>query len=109
MAVRKLNAAAQGPVACGPGLADANAWPCILEYLVTDKYPDGEKRETSALVIVADGSGWRGCVSDKDNNRTLWRTAATVEGLLLELETALAADDPAAWRQAGGFKGRKRK
>jgi hypothetical protein len=109
--LRKVVSASQPAAASGgPGVADAASWPCLLEYLTATVYPDGQARETSAVIIVCDAAGWRGCVSDKDNGRTLWRAATTLEGLLLSLEEALATDDPAAWRQAAGkaLKGKKR-
>lgn len=110
MALRKITQQAGSATGGGPGCADMATWPGILEYLQTTAYPDGLAREPSCLIIVADGSGWRGCLSDKDNQRTLWKTAATIEDLLLMIETALQEDDPAAWRQssAAKFKGKKR-
>lgn len=110
MALRKIVAAAAGPGAGALEITDAGTWPCLVEYLTVASYPDGSPRQVSSLIIVADRSTWRGCVADKDNDRTLWRSASTLEGLLLELEQALAADDPASWRQAGGgFKNRRKR
>lgn len=109
MALRKLTAASQSNAASGPGLADANDWPELLAYLTETKYPTGEAREPSCLIIVADTSGWRGCVSDKDNARTLWKTAPSIDDLLNALEQALAEDDPTAWRQAAKARSGKRK
>lgn len=110
MALKKVTTPAASAAASGPGVEDRAAFPLLLEYLAETKYPDGTAREPSALIIVADVSGWRGCVSDKDNGRTLWKTATTVEGLLLALEEALAVDDPSLWRAASAtkFKGKKR-
>lgn len=110
MALRKIVQAAGEAAPAGPGLADAAAWPHLLEYLTVAKYPDGSAREVSSLIILADGTGWRGCLSDKDNGRTMWKTAITVEGLLLALEAAVAEDDPSQWRQsaAAKWKGKKK-
>lgn len=110
VALRKITQTPGSPAQSGPGASDAEQWPNLWEHLTATTYPDGSARQTSAVIIVADVSGWRGCVSDKDNGRTLWRTADSVEGLLLALEEALAADDPTAWRQAGGgFKNRRKR
>lgn len=110
VALKKITQTPGSSSPSGPGASDAEQWPNLWEHLTATKYPDGSDRQTSAVIIVADAAGWRGCVSDKDNNRTLWRTADSVEGLLLALEEALAADDPTAWRQAGGgFKGRRKR
>lgn len=110
MALRKILKEAKGPEGAGPGAADKGTWPTLLEYLTETKYPDGSAREVSCLVITADATGWRGCVSDKDNSRTMWKTAETVEGLLLALELGLMADEPSDWRQsaAAKWKGKKR-
>lgn len=108
--LKKLTQAATAGPPAGPGVEDAAAFPTLLEYLTALKYPTGEPREPACLIIVADAAGWRGCVSDKDNNRTLWKTSSSVEGLLLTIEQALAEDDPSAWRQAAAakWKGKKR-
>lgn len=104
MALRKVQQASSQPGASGPGVEDAAAFPMLLEYLTATRYPTGEPREPACLIVVADASGWRGCVSDKDNQRTMWKTATTVEGLLLTIEQALQEDDPGAWRQAASAK-----
>jgi hypothetical protein len=110
MALRKIVGQTGGGAAPVGTLADVATWPCLVEYLTMTSYPDGAARQVASLIVVADSSSWRGCVSDKDNDRTLWRSSATLEGLLLELEQALAADDPASWRQAGGgFKGKRKR
>lgn len=109
MALRKVITPAGGPAASGPGAEDVTSWPNLWEHLTATQYPDGTARETSSIIIVADVSGWRGCLSDKDNGRTMWKTASSVEGLLLALEEGAAADDPSAWRAAGGGLKNRRK
>lgn len=110
MALKKIAKGDGQSSNAGPGAEDALSWPNLWEHLSMHVYPDGSPRQTSSVIIVADNSGWRGCLSDKDNDRTLWRTASTVEGLLLALEEAAASDDPSVWRQAGAskWKGKKR-
>lgn len=110
VALRKIVTAAGSPSSGGPGVEDAKSWPTLVEYLTCTAYPDGQPRVPSALVIVADSSGWRGCLSDKDNQRSLWKVSPTLEGLLLALEEAAAGDDPGQWRQSaeGKWKGKKR-
>lgn len=110
MALRKIAPTAGSPTGGGPGVEDAKSWPTLVEYLTVTAYPDGQPRVPSALVIVADASGWRGCLSDKDNQRSLWKVSPTLEGLLLALEEAAASDDPGQWRQSaeGKWKGKKR-
>jgi len=109
MALRKIAASAAAAKGGGPGITDQSEYPHILEYLTSTTFDDGSAREPSAMVIVADASGWRGCISDKDNGRTLWKAASSVEELLVTLELALAEDDPSAWRQSAATKGRGKK
>lgn len=110
MALKKITQGPGSPGSGGPGVADAKSWPTLVEYLTTTVYPDGQARVPSSMVILADANGWKGCLSDKDNGRSLWRTSETLEGLLLSLEEAAASDDPSHWRQSAEakFKGKKR-
>lgn len=110
MALRKIVSQPGSAAVSGPGIEDRATWPTLVEYLTSTAYPDGQARQPSALVIVADANGWRGCLSDKDNLRSLWKTATTLEALLLLLEEAASSDDPTQWRQSaeGKFKGKKR-
>lgn len=109
MALKKVLRQAAEKTPGGPGVTDAGDFPTLIEYLTLTAYPDGTKRETAALIIVADAGGWRGCLSDKDNARSLWKASDSVLGLLMALEQAAAEDDPGAWRQQQGTsrKGRK--
>ena len=110
MALRKIVAEAATPGVAGAGATDAAQWPNLLEHMTLDRYPDGSARKLSCVVVTAGPAGWQGCVSDKDNNRVMWKTSSTLEGLLLALEEGLAADDPSSWRQSADakFRGRKR-
>lgn len=110
MALRKIVAEAATPGVAGAGATDAAQWPNLLEHMTLDRYPDGSARKLSCVVVTAGPAGWQGCVSDKDNNRVMWKTSSTLEGLLLALEEGLATDDPSSWRQSADakFKGRKR-
>lgn len=110
MALRKVVAEATSPGVASAGATDAGQWPNLLEHMTMDRYPDGSARKLSCVVITAGPAGWQGCVSDKDNGRVMWKTAATLEGLLLALEDGLAADDPSTWRQSADtkFRGKKR-
>lgn len=110
MALKKITQAPGSAPGASPGASDATQFPALWEHLTATQYPDGSPRETSSIIIVADHQGWRGCLSDKDNARTMWKTAPSVEELLLVLEEGAASDDPTAWRQsaAAKFKGKKR-
>jgi len=110
MALRKIVAQVGPQVATGPGASDAAAFPNLWDHLSREAYDDGQPRQKSSLVVVANAQGWQGCLSDKDNARVMWKTSETVEGLLLALEEGAAVDDPSSWRaaQPDKFKGKKR-
>lgn len=109
MALRKVVQPDATAAVGGVTVPEDVTWPNLWEYVSKTAYPDGSPREPSALIIVGGMDGWRGCVSDKDNQRTLWKSAATLDDLLLTLEEALAADDAASWRQAASAKAKGKK
>lgn len=109
MALRKLEQGVASSQSRGVNVADAGAYPQVLEYLASDKYPDGSSRQTSSLVIVSDGQAWRVCLSDKDNQRVMWKTGATLVEALEAIELALMADDPSDWRRSAEASGKRRK
>lgn len=96
MALKKVVAAPTGPTTGELRTADAGTYPTILEYLTATAYPDGQARQTSSLIILAEGNQWKGCLSDKDNSRSLWKSGDTVEYLLLAIEEGLQMDE--GWR-----------
>jgi len=110
MALRKIEKTAGGDLATPGGApSDHNLFPNLWEHLSCTRYPDGSARLPSTLVIVGGGSEWRGCISDKDNDRVCWKTAASVDELLLHLEEAAATEDPRDWRQAQSTNQKKRR
>lgn len=109
MALRKVQKVAQGHgVESTHTPDDLEEFPTLWEHLSCLQYPDGSKRETSCLVIVAEGGTWKGCLSDKDNERSLWRTSDSLLGLLIALEQAATLDDPREWRGGQRKKQQKR-
>lgn len=101
MALRKVIHVASADQADAGGAADdAGLYPSLWEHLNCRRYPDGTARETSTIVIVAQDGRWKGCLSDKDNERVMWKAGDTLDALLTALEEAAAADDPSDWRRA---------
>jgi len=109
MALRKLDQDFGQRTAKGATVTDAGDYPLMLEYLCSTSYPDGSKRDTSSLVIVSDGSAWRVCLSDRDNGRVMWKTAATLLDALQAIELSLMADDPSDWRRSAEASGKRKK
>jgi len=110
MALKKVTTGPGAAPGGGPGATDKAMFPNLWAHLTETAYPEGGPRETSSIIIVADSTGWRGCLSDKDNGRTMWKTSASVEELLLQLEEGAGSEDPSQWRQsaAGKWRGKKK-
>lgn len=109
VALKKIQQALHSPGSSTPGHVDAGVWPSLLEYLSVSSYPDGSPRQTSSLIVLADGNAWKVCLSDKDNGRVLWKSGPTLQEALESVELALMADDPADWRRSAEATGAKRK
>lgn len=109
VALRKLNQDIDTRAARGVTVEETEAYPLMLEYLTHDKYDDGSSRETSVLIVVCDNAGWRICLTDKDNNRTLWKAGTSLPEALGSIELALMADDPTEWRKSAAAAGSKKK
>lgn len=109
VALKKIEASAVQKAAGQVAVTDADALPLILEYLMTEAYPDGSKRITSSLVVVSDGSSWRVCLSDKDNSRVMWKSGPTLLDALQAVEMGLMADDPSDWRRSADASAKRRK
>jgi len=96
----KLNAAS------GKAAEWGAQFPALWEYLTSDKYPDGGKRQTSTLLLFVDGGEFKAALRDRDTGHTLWVTSATIEDALIDLEASLTSESP-QWRKSeygGGAK-----
>jgi len=83
--------------------------PALFEYLTLDAWEDGEVRQTATLLLFVEGGQFRGCVNDRENERSLWAGADTFLGLVGALEGRLI-DPTADWRRSGqGSNGRAAK
>jgi hypothetical protein len=96
-----------GPVKLCKGLQEwTSSHPALVEYLTLASYPDGSERMVSTLLILAECGRIKVCLSDRDQSRSLWVTADTLEDALGQLEEDLQLGT-ADWRRSGG--GTKRK
>lgn len=69
-----------------------------LHAFMTLTEEDGKPRSPSSLVVFTEDGQWKGCLTEKDANLKLWRSADTLEKLLGALEKALASGQ-ADWRK----------
>ena len=81
-------------------------YPALAEYM-TLCLVDGKDRLTSTLIVSCDEGRWKGCLSDRESNNVLWRSADTFQGLLEGLESVLASGK-ADWREKRDYKPKSR-
>lgn len=96
---RSENPADEGPM---EDMAFSEAYPALYEYLTLDVWDDGSARQTATLLTFCEGSVWKGCLNDRAQERSLWASAVTYDGLLSELDTRLV-NGSAEWRKPGQF------
>lgn len=73
-------------------------FPGLCEYLTQAEWPDGSPRELACVLVVCEDGVWKGCLSDKATDRSLWASAASISGVLEALEKRLASPSP-DWRK----------
>jgi hypothetical protein len=71
----------------------------LFEYLGSTSYDDGSARRTSTLLVFIEDSRVKGCLNDRQEERSLWVTEDTLEDLLVGLEMVLAAGT-GDWRKS---------
>lgn len=86
-----------GGIVCG-SLAGL---PALLEYLQSGSYPDGAPRLRSSLLVLVEDGYVKTCLSDRDQEQSLWRSGASLEDALLALEATLTSEHQ-DWRRSGG-------
>jgi len=67
-------------------------------YLCDDTWEDGQARQRSTLIVFSEEDAFKACLTDKDNDMTLWASSKTLSGLLGALEARLN-DPEAEWRK----------
>jgi len=77
-------------------------WPAIWEYLTCLLIGD-KGREAATLIVCAEEGQVKLCLSDRETNRVLWRTAETFQGAMDALERALEAGAK-DWRERKEYK-----
>lgn len=84
------------------------SYPALAQYMTALVFPQGGLREPSTVTLCVEDGKLKGCVNDRANEASLWRSADTVAELLAALEAAL--EDPrSTWRDwSKGFRSRKR-
>lgn len=88
-----------GPVRFTATKEEAKRWAGLIEHLTVTHWPDdGKPRLTSTLTMFFGAQGLTAVLSDKEEGVGCFANAATLVGLLDELEAAV--QNPATvWRQ----------
>lgn len=80
--------------------------PMLWEQLVSDEYDDGHPRQRSTLLLFADGSEAKVCLSDRDLSRVAFGTGASFQEAIGVLERQLQ-EDRVPWRKASAGRPKK--
>jgi hypothetical protein len=79
-------------------------YPLVFEWLSAETWGDGSKKERSTCTFFFEDGQVKLCLSNKDDQVSLWASGDTLEAALGVLNARLA-DPKAEWRPMGG-KGR---
>lgn len=91
----------RGPVANGMALEDsgfAEQYPTLYVMLTKTTDDEGKSRQVCTLTIVCEDGQAKGGINERNHGLSLWRSAASILGVLAELEEALG-ERPVEWRQ----------
>lgn len=80
--------------------------PRLARYMCDLVWGDGSKRTNSSLIVYVEGGQYKACLSDRDDDLSLWATSKTFEGILEVMEARLT-EDVVDWRVARN-RGKKR-
>lgn len=80
--------------------------PGVREMLVETRYPDGQPRQTSTLLLFVEAGVVKACLRDRDQGQSAWSSGVSVIDALEALEAGLQADT-VQWRADGQKKGWK--
>jgi hypothetical protein len=75
--------------------------PAICEFMTLRKDDSGTIRKTSSLLIFCEDGQWKACLSEREEELTLWASADSLAGLLEALEATLQSPTP-QWRTSSG-------
>jgi len=78
-------------------------YPTLHEMLTAIQYEDNQPRTTSTLLVFCENGVLRMCLNDRDNSRSAFFTAETVEDCLQGINDALTAGR-VDWRMKNNFK-----
>lgn len=76
------------------GVVPPDGWsrtlPALSEYLFSEVYPDGTRRQRATLTVMAgDARGVKVVLNDREEGRSLWATGDDLDGALEALEIML--------------------
>lgn len=84
------------------------SYPTLFAMLSDSSYEDGSARQTATLLMFVEGGTVKLCLNDRDNGRTAWAAATSLENAMKSLEGRLVKDQ-VEWRPSGQGKPSGRK
>jgi len=104
----KLLRGAQGTVKC---VASHDAdfrkrYVSLHELMTACVNEDSSARKTSSLLIFTEDGVWKGCLTERDLDISLWASGPTFSGMLLAMEERLNADQ-VEWRRKNVRNGKR--
>lgn len=98
------------PSSCGPQSAEDAEWidrhAALADYMTTDKWPDGRRRDTTTVLLFCEAGVWKACVSDRDSSCVAFVSGAGPTSVLEAVEKGLR-EGRLDWRPSRKFpKGR---
>lgn len=67
-------------------------YPVLWQFLTDDLWDDGTRRCLPTLLLFVGENGLTAALNDRDNERTVFKSGGTLEGLLDGLELGLRSD-----------------
>ena len=87
--------------------ATLSTFPIVCDYLTVDQYDDGKPRITATLLLFCEDGLLKGCLSDRDSDRVVFKQGDTLFDVLSSMERGLD-EDTIDWRRSNKGKNKKR-
>lgn len=78
----------------------AQRFPVLYQFVTFPLDDDGNKRQTSTIMIFCEDGQAKACMRERDHGLTLWVSSSSILGCLAALEEGLN-ETPVPWRATG--------
>lgn len=80
--------------------AFAKRFPSMFELMTVALLPGGELRKPSSLLLFTEDGVWKGCLTERDLDVSLWCSSDSFQGVLEGIEERLT-HSTVEWRKRG--------